>query len=194
MTMRISKVQIAVGVAFLVLLAMLVFRSISTDPELPIYWKLSDFELTNSDDAKVNLDSLAGHVWVANFIFTSCPGPCPLMSSKMRRLQARYSQQPGIKFVSITIDPETDTPEVLKKYAAKYSADTSQWLFLTGNRDEIVSLAQNGFKVGAGDANDPNLHTTKFILVDRDGNVRGFYDNDNVDFVPEIEAAIDTLL
>lgn len=161
--------------------------------ELPIYGKVAPFRLINLNENAVSLDDLLRKVWVVDFIFTSCPGPCPLMTSKMRQLQKVYASNNKIKFVSISIDPENDTPVVLQEYAKKFSADTKQWFFLTGKRAVIESLAQDSFKLAAGGAN-PNLHTTKFVLVDQNGQIRGYYDSQDNEFFNEIRFDIDTIL
>ena len=160
---------------------------------LSFFGKIEQFQLIDHENNKFSLSDLEGSIWVVDFIFTSCPGPCPLMTSKMRKLQNHYSKEPDVKFLSISIDPENDTPEVLQDYAKKFSADLSQWTFLTGQREAIVSLAQNSFKLAAG-GEDPNLHTTKFVLVDQSSQIRGYYDSQSEGFFEKIDIDINTLL
>lgn len=106
-------------------------------------------------------------------MFTSCAGTCPVLTKNMAELQESFADRGELHFVSVTVDPETDTPEVLERYASKYSADTSRWHFLTGSLEDIHELAVKGFKVGSVD--EPIFHSNRFILVDEDGSIRGYY-------------------
>ena len=114
--------------------------------DLPSLGAVSDFILTDQTSANFKSDSLAGHVWVANFMFTNCPGPCPRMSSQMREVQAALAGQ-DVKLVSMTVDPDRDTPEKLAKYAAFYSATPGVWYFLTGPHVYIVLHIKNIFHI-----------------------------------------------
>jgi protein SCO1/2 len=134
---------------------------------------LPEFTLTERSGKPLSLDDLRGKVWVADFIFTRCPGPCPAMSLKFAQLQRAFRKLADVRLVSISVDPEHDTPEVLTAYADSYEADPERWLFLTGEKQTIINLAVNAFKISAGD--DPQLHGTHFVLVDRQGRIRGFY-------------------
>jgi len=127
----------------------------------------------------VTLEDLRGAPWVADFIFTRCRGPCPLMTRRMAELGEVL---PGeVRRVSFTVDPEHDSPEVLAEYAERYEAPRS-WLFLTGPRPRMWELAVEGFKLGVafsgGAPNDHGLitHSTRFVLVDAEGRIRGYYD------------------
>lgn len=146
----------------------------------PVYSYLPGFVLVNRDGREVSLGDLVGKPWVADFIFTSCPGPCPLMTAKMAALGDELP--PGVRRVSFTVDPEVDTPAVLDAYARRFGAP-EDWLFLTGPRAAIWELARDGFKLGvapaaAGAPPDQGsvIHSTKFVLVDREGGIRGYYD------------------
>ncbi|MCP5110283.1 MAG: SCO family protein [bacterium] len=116
---------------------------------------------------------LTGKVWVANFIFTTCVGPCPRMSSRMRRIQARVEDLPDVRLVSFTVDPETDTPEALAEYASKFQAKEGVWHFLTGETETLHQLNRHAFLLG--DVDGSLTHSTRFVLVDRQGGVRGYY-------------------
>jgi protein SCO1/2 len=140
---------------------------------LPVLTQLPDFSLVECTGQKLGLADLRGKVWIADFIFTRCPGPCPRMSSRMASLQTNLSSDADLRLVSISVDPEFDTQEVLAKYAAQYRAEGGRWFFLTGDKTAIHNLAKSGFLVGGVD--DVTLHTTRFILVDRQGRVRGYY-------------------
>ena len=147
--------------------------------ELPRLWQIPDFSLTERSGKAVTLADLQGHVWLADFFYTSCPGPCPMLSSRFSDLQKELSANTDLRFVSISSDPEKDTPDVLQKYAEHFHA-TDRWLFLTGEKSAIYSLANQGFKVSVvEDKNNPEgpvVHSTKLILIDRNGTVRGVYD------------------
>ncbi len=152
---------------------------------LPVLSKLPNFNLTNQDGAQVGLDDLQGKIWVADFIFTTCAGPCPRMSSKMAGLQNYFRLHPEVRFVSYTVNPEYDTPEVLAQYAQRYGAQNDRWTFLTGASEDIHSLAAQGFKMGSMDT--PLNHSTYFALVDGQGRLRGYYNSED-------EPAINTLI
>ncbi len=152
---------------------------------LPVFSTLPDFHLTNQSARVVSLESLRGQPWIADFIFTRCAGPCPRMTREMSRLQSSLSKFPGVKLVTITADPEHDTPEVLQRYGEKFGADASRWSLLTGEKRQIQHLAVDGFKVVAAEnsAADPTagedlfIHSTKFMLVDQSGHIRAYYDS-----------------
>jgi protein SCO1 len=141
------------------------------------YGRIPGFTLLESGGQTVELGQLLGKVWVADFIFTSCAGTCPLMSGQMRRLQDSLPAE--VQLVSITVDPSRDTPEVLARYARQMGADSSRWLFLTGHPAEIRRLCVEGFKLaldeGAGSEAEPITHSSRFVLVDRSGAIRGYY-------------------
>ena len=149
---------------------------------LQLSWEVPDFTLTNCTGEKVARSALLGKIWVANFIFTRCPGPCPLMTQRMRSLQEDLEKESGIYFVSITVDPEYDTSDVLKEYAEHWKADLSNWYFLTGTKEETLELVVKGFLVAASNPDDSAasaeliVHGTKFLLVDSRGRVRASYD------------------
>lgn len=141
----------------------------------PVLAQLPPFSLVERNRKPMDLDELKGSVWIADFIFTRCPGPCPLMSSHMSKLQDVFKEEASLRLVSISVDPEFDTPEVLSEYAERFQAKEGRWFFLTGEKDRIHVLAQSGFLVG--DVQDVSVHSTRFILVDRKGRVRGYYDS-----------------
>jgi protein SCO1/2 len=142
---------------------------------LPVYFEAPAFELINQDNQVVRSDELRGKVWVAAFIFTRCTGPCPMMTGQLAKLQKAVTD-PRIKLVSFSVDPERDTPEVLKQYAERLQADHERWYFLTGSI-EAIDAASAGFKLGLwrGDGPDQITHAQQFLLVDGRGQVRGIY-------------------
>jgi protein SCO1 len=166
-------------------LALLVFAAACRkDPPLPIYWQVPQFQLTAQDGKPFNSESLAGNVWVADFIYTNCPGPCPRMSAQMRGVQASIQSMPDVKLVSFTVDPEHDTPEALAGYAVYYHAIPGRWFFLTGSESTLQDVCRNGFKLG--DVGGALIHSTRFALVDRRGRVRAFYSATNDSAIPHL--------
>lgn len=151
--------------------------------EPPVLAQLPAFSLTERAGSPVTLADLRGKTWIACFIFTHCAGPCPMMTSQMYGLQDTLKKSPHrdrIRLVSVSVDPQRDTPERLREYARLAHADDTRWLMLTGDREAIWSLSKDGFKLPVGDNPDdkdmPIFHSQKFVLVDGLGRVRGYYD------------------
>ncbi|MDQ6654198.1 MAG: SCO family protein [Verrucomicrobiota bacterium] len=160
------------------------------------YGTVPQFQLTNQEGQPFGSPQLAGKIWIADFIFTSCPGPCPMISSRMSELQ-RPLESSDVHLVTFTVDPETDTPAVLRDYAQRLHAQPGRWDFLTGDKDAIYSLSQNGFKLAAveGAAEDGGpVHSTRAVLVDRRGTIRGYYDITAPDGVTKLLADTSHLL
>ena len=145
-------------------------------PALPALYPAPTFRLTNQDAQVVTNEDLRGKTWVVDFIFTRCPGPCPVMTSKMVALSKAVAS-PDVRFVSISVDPAYDTPAVLKKYAEVRGATDPRFIFLTGDRKTIYELAERGFKLVAQEdaARTSILHDERFLLIDGGGSVRGIY-------------------
>jgi len=156
----------------------------------PVLYTLPPFELTERSGKKVTLDELRGRVWVVGFVFTTCQGPCPMMTSQMYLLQRRLGESPEtagayeagrVGLLTVSVDPEHDTPQVLSEYARLAHADASRWLFLTGERGAVWSLIRDGFKlpVEKDDTNPamPIMHSQRLVLVDGAGRIRGFYES-----------------
>ena len=159
---------------------------------------LPGFLLTNRDGREIRLDQLTGSPWVADFIFTRCPGPCPLMTRKLAELGERLP--PGVRRVTFTVDPEHDTPAVLQAYAERFHAP-ADWLFLSGEREAIWDLSVTGFKLGVAPAEGggppeqgPIIHSTRLVLVDGDGGIRGYYDPFDRDETDRLVAELRALL
>lgn len=147
---------------------------------LPMVAELPDFTLTERSGKEVSLADLRGRVWVADFIFTHCAGPCPIMSIRMKEFQdiLKKERMDDVACVSISVDPERDTPERLREYADALGAETGRWLFLTGPNRTIRDLAIKGFKIAVQDpeqGDDQIIHSTRFVLVDQKGRIRGYY-------------------
>jgi len=145
-------------------------------PIMPLrdYGPAPEFQLTDEQNTPFASERLSGKVWVADFFFSSCPGPCPKMALNMAALQKEFSGRNDIHLVNFSVDPERDTPEVLREYGAKLHADPERWHFLTGAPEEIERIAVKGFLIG--DAENLILHSQKFALVDRQGRIRGYYE------------------
>ncbi len=161
-----------------------IFRSIKRElpPDLPSMYQIPQFELTNEFGKPFGSKDLAGKIYVANFVFTSCPTTCPVTMKKNQIVQKRLrGLGTKVAMVSFSVDPENDTPEVLNKFARNYKANPYVWSFLTGPYDKISELLVNGFKVTVG-KKDPTMmdiaHSEKNILVDGAGMVRGVYSTD----------------
>lgn len=145
----------------------------------------------------VSLDQLRGQVWVANFIFTKCKGICPAMTARMRQLQDQLPKELGIRLVSITVDPDNDTPQVLREFAESYGADAERWLFLRSDSATVRSLAMNTFMLAVSDGTNPDepiVHSSKFILVDRQMTIRGYYDGLDPSMQEELMDAAEELV
>lgn len=153
-------------------------------PPLPVFGQVPVFDLTGENGQVFDSKALKGKVWVADLIYTTCPGPCPRMSSLMRQVQQLTSTLPDVKLVSFTVDPEHDTPQVLAQYAARYHALPERWSFLTGPREKLNHLAFDTFKLSSVDGS--LNHSTRFVLVDRQSRIRGFYSTSEEDPVQQL--------
>ena len=156
----------------------------STAP-LPVLRTISSMDLVDQEGQPVNLQTFRGQPWFANIIFTRCPGPCARMTQKMRQLQeALTAEASEVQLVSLTTDPDFDTPEVLSQYARKFQADTQSWKFLTGTKEEIVRVSTQEWLLvmlekGEAERESPNdifLHSTLTVLMDGLGRIRGTYE------------------
>ncbi len=182
---------IIVGVAGFNLWAVLGKKPVPTSQLAPA--PVPDFTLINQLGQPLGLEELIGKIWVADFIFTHCPTICPMMTQEMARLQSEFVDKP-IYFVSFSVDAERDSPEVLSRYAAQYGADARRWYFLTGERERIYELAKKGFKLAAGHRGSEILHSTRFVLVGRDGNIYGRYDSRSKPALSRLRRDINLLL
>src|SRR5215469_4189768 len=153
-------------------LALLGLTGCASRADLPVYNTVPQFTLTDQAGAPFDSSKLANHVWVADFIFTNCPGPCPRMSSQMRQVQTALAFA-DVKLVSFTIDPDRDTPQALSAYAVRYAARPGIWYFLTGPVESLRHLDRDVFRLG--DIDGALEHSTRFVLMDRKSRVRGYY-------------------
>lgn len=156
---------------------------------LAVYGTVADFELTEQTGAAFTRRDLLNSVWVADFVFTRCAGQCPRMTLAMSGLQKKLPA--AVRFVSFSVDPSRDTPESLLQYAETYQAEKGRWFFLTGSFEEIKRVAAS-FYMTQGD--DPNLHSTRFVLLDQESKIRGYYDQTDPGFVEKITRDVMVLL
>ncbi len=162
-------------------------RGRTTSPRLEKYAEAPQFQFTDQNGKTLSTADLKGKVWVANFIFTRCAGPCPVMTSRMSALnQSLSNKAKDVELVTITVDPEFDTPEVLKKYSERVGG-SDRWHFLTGPKDKIEETVSKGFlQALAKEPSGMPVHSTRFILVDRDGWMRGFQDGNDPEVVQKL--------
>ena len=149
------------------------FRSERSRSELPVLGTVGDFTLTDQYGQPFSDADMRGKLSVVEFFFTSCRGPCPIMNGYYAELYRAYDGADEIQFVSITVDPAVDTVAKLAEYAAGFGVDDRRWVFLTGPIDSIAHISESYFMLPADDL--PGAHSTRFILVDQDNNIRAFY-------------------
>ena len=165
------------------------------------------FDLTNQNNLNITNDTYKGKVFVIEFFFTSCPTICPKMNQSMLAIEKQFFGNPNFGLASISIDPETDSPKVLKEHAVLLGVTSSNWHFLTGNKDYIFNLANKGFNLYAGENNKVSggfEHSGLFALIDKNGNIRCrkdqygnpilYYDGLDAKGVKEIQEDIKLLL
>ena len=165
------------------LLSLAEFKRAGETP-LPVLGQIADFTLTDQDGKATTLAGLTNRVWVADIIFTRCAGPCPVMTGQMKKLQDALPQSGKAKLVTLTTDPDYDSPAVMKRYGERFGADFSRWTFLTGTKSEIAALAGGSLKLSAvpvkpadqTNAADLFIHTTIFVVVDKHAQLRGIFE------------------
>jgi protein SCO1/2 len=160
------------------------------------YGRVPHFQLVNQEGQPFDSAQLAGKIWIADFIYTTCPGPCPMISTRMSELQ-KPLEKTDVHLVSFSVDPERDTPEVLHGYAEKLRANPERWDFLTGPKSAIYKLSHDGFKLAVADGSDETgipVHSTRMVLVDRHGEIRGYYEATAADAVTKLLADTNHLL
>jgi len=157
-----------------------------------------DFSLTAQDGRTVSLADYKGKVWIANFIYAQCPGPCPTLTARMAALQkALVKNKEKVRLASFSLDPLRDTPAILSDYARRFHADTDGWVFLTGPSEEKMhALVEKGFlqSVVPGDDDNPMMHSNYVAVVDGQNRIRAFYDGMDAKSKPKIISAVHQLL
>lgn len=192
----VGALLLAAGIAFFYYSAGLWNSSLSQRQAVSVenrLWEVPDFELVDSEGQSFSRADLQGKAWLAAFIFTRCPGPCPVITEKMTQVQNALSPEEDAQLVSFTIDPEYDQPPVLAKYAEHWGADTSRWHFLTSEQPEVMQQLAEAFKVASvreedsPDSEIPNItHGTNLLLVGPEGFVRAIYRSED----PEVSEQI----
>jgi protein SCO1 len=147
---------------------------------LPALGAVGSFSLQNIDGAQITQQTLAGHPYIIDFMFTSCTDFCPGMTEKMGKVRKALGPESPIRTVSVSVDPERDGPDRLKSYATQHKAVDPRWYFLTGERKVIMRMMMAMHLASQHDLDAPNpkLHNTRFVLVDGSGQVRGYYTHD----------------
>lgn len=163
---------------------------------LPVVATLPPFELVDGSGKKVSRSDLEGQVWVADFIFTNCAGICPILSARMAEIQKALAEG-GVdaRLVSISVDPARDSPEAMRAYGERFKADPARWWFLTGERDALYDLIGKGFLLSVADRSQEEAdadggelitHSDRFVLVDRQARIRGYYHGSDRDAVAKL--------
>ena len=182
---------------------------------LDVFGSVPEFSLIERSGRKMGRSDLAGRVWITNFIYTHCPDTCPLQTAQMAKLQADFAEEKALRLVSITVDPERDTVLVLSQYAKRYGADPERWLFLTGEKSTIYRLALEGFRLSVvdpaegvkswffgpitvlahhGEMGKQFIHSSRFVLVDRQARIRGYYQSAEEDALQRLRRDVRILL
>jgi protein SCO1 len=164
-------------------------------PPLPVLGVAPDFSFVSQAGQPVTRADLAGKVWVADFIFTRCAGPCPLMTERLSELQrALAGSGDDVRIVSVSVDPEFDQPPVLAKYAARFGADPARWSFLTGDPAAVEKFVTKGMLLAlAKDGNGDPMHAQKFVVVDREGRIRAYRDLNDPALLPTLFRDVENL-
>jgi protein SCO1/2 len=196
--LRILQGMVLVCILLIPVLVFMFLRGFgSNEYDLPIYFQngvdnpfmecpptdttqhyIPEFSFLNQEGKPIGRAEMEGKITVVDFFFTSCPSICPVMSREMERVNDIFRDQPNVQIMSISIDPEYDTPEVLQKYATEHNAIPGKWHFLSGPKEETYRLAKCGFIIPTVDGNgvpDDFVHTDKFMLIDELGRIRGYY-------------------
>jgi protein SCO1 len=186
-----------IGLAMLLAMLQSARRQQVSAANLPVIGPVADFTLTNQEGQVTTLADFTNHVWVADIVFTRCAGPCPRLSMQMKELQDKLSAESGARLVTLTTDPEYDTPAVMKKLGLHYNADFQRWSFLTGDKIQVATLGANSLKLASQpvkpadqkDAADLFIHTTIFVVVDKHARLRGAFETggDGVDWANDVK-------
>jgi protein SCO1/2 len=162
-----------------------------------LFHAIPDFSFTNQQGQLINQSIVEGKVYVCDYFFSTCKSICPVMSDQLERVAAAFQNEKDFLILSHTVDPETDTPEVLKAYAEKHKARPEQWLFLTGEKESLYNLARQGYLLDARESfggDEDFIHTQNFALIDKRRRIRGFYDGTSTEQVNQLIKDIRFLL
>jgi protein SCO1/2 len=189
--MRRGALLVMGAVAAMIVYALIVRSKWFNPPpkELGVLGRVPEMSLVDQSGAPFTAASMRGHVWISDFIFTTCQSTCPGLTAKMHHLEdvlAKDDATRGVRLVSFSVDPETDTPDVLAAYAAKAGADPKVWSFVTGQTDAMRAAVVGGFKMTAEREGANVVHGNWFILGDAQGNIRGYYETETDEDVETI--------
>jgi protein SCO1 len=181
---RVLWLGVALLAGFLGLAYLLSLAEYKQQHQLPVIGTVADFTLTNQDGKVTTLADLTNHVWVADIIFTRCTGPCPILTGHLKSLADALPKTGTARLVTLTTDPDYDTPAMLKRYGERFGADFGRWLFLTGTKPQIAALGSGSLKLSAlpvapadqTNAADLFIHTTIFVAVDKHARLRGIFE------------------
>ena len=188
-----------VGAAVLIGLAYVSLKNTRpATPSAPLekFAQVPEFTLTDQTGTAFGSADLKGKIWVANFIFTRCKGPCPLITTRMAELNGKLKKiHDGVKLASFTVDPEHDTPEVLSKYGKNLAANPADWKFLTGSPEAINATVVKGLlQPLAKEPEGTPAHSQRFVVVDREGWIRSFHEGEDPEVVQKLMVDIGELL
>lgn len=156
---------------------------------VPVYGEISgNYAFTGHNGEGFQTNSMRGHTWLVNFFFTSCNGPCPLMTSQMANIMSKF---PDLRALSLTTDPETDTVPVLKAYFEKHKAPQGRWTMARGEEKALQQFGQDVLKLPVGEV--PDAHSARIVLIDKTGQIRGWYDSQEAGFIAKISSDLSTL-
>lgn len=198
---RIVWAGLAAVVAVVIASGLWSLKGPPASAHLPILGVVPDFDLVERSGRQVTRADLEGRAWVANFVFTNCAGVCPGLTASMARLRHELrGVAPEVRSVSVSVDPHRDTPAVLSDYADRYKAD-GEWLFLTGERASVHRLVAEGFQLSVAErspedakgSTDLITHSDRFVLVDRQARIRGYYRGTEPDLIPGLLADVERL-
>ncbi len=159
--------------------------------EVPVYGQAPKFSLQLADGEEFSKQNLKNRISLLNFFFTSCPSVCPAISGEVSSLHKQFSSNPQLQFISVSIDPERDSPQALQAYSAKFGADPQRWHFLRGEMSEVNGLLE-GLKLSSGESAE--MHTTRLVLLDKLARVRGYYDPFDVESLQKLKNDLQSLL
>jgi len=163
----------SIGVFIMAVIALFViWQANRSRADIPVYGKVPQFEFVTQNSNSFGRNNLNGKITVLDFFFTNCQGPCPIMSTKMGWLYDQYSDAPNVQFVSVSVDPARDSLAALQAYAKQQGVTDNRWVFLHGDLKDVENLSVQGFKLGG---NFPMGHSTRFVLIDEQGRIRGYY-------------------
>ena len=197
-TSRLTRLtMIVMGVGILAVMVLRMATGYRDANQLPVLGAVPEFTLTDQNGEAFRSVDVAGKVWLASFIYTTCPGPCPRIVQKVAEVARRMGAEPDFALVSFSVDPEADTPEVLEAYARTHAIDGTRWKLVTGDAADLLGLVRTGFMLPVARAEGlsaeelaeagPVIHSVRLVLVDQALRVRAYYDSGNPADIDRLE-------